>query len=51
MSSENSFLFNNFNFYDIMREAILLNKQKYKEKQENLYKLSDSFIKFLCKIL
>ena len=45
MSSENSFLFDNFTFYEVMREAILLNDQKYKEKQENLYKLSDNLYK------
>ena len=42
MSSENSFLFDNFTFYENMREAILLNDQGYKEKQENLHKLSDN---------
>jgi hypothetical protein len=45
MSSKNSFLFNNSNLYEIMREAILLNAQEYKEKQQNLIKLSDSLYK------
>ena len=45
MSSDNSFLFDNFTFYEVMREAILLNEQKYQEKQENLYKLSDNLYK------
>jgi len=45
MSSENSFLFDNSNFYEIMSEAILLNAQEYKKKQENLIKLSDSLSK------
>ena len=45
MSSENSFLFDNFTFYENMREAILLNDQQYKEKQNNLYKLSDNLYK------
>ena len=45
MSSENSFLFDNSNFYEIMSEAILLDAQKYKEKQKNLIKLSDSLSK------
>jgi hypothetical protein len=31
MTSENSFLFDNSNFYEIMRKAILLNNQEYKE--------------------
>jgi len=45
MTSENSFLFDNFNFYEIMREAVLLNDKEYKKKQENLIKLSDSLYK------
>ena len=45
MTSENSFLFDNSNFYEIMRKAILLNNQEYKEKQKNLIKLSDSLYK------
>ena len=45
MNSENSFLFDNSNFYGIMREAILLNDEEYKEKQKNLIKLSDSLYK------
>ena len=45
MTSENSFLFDNSNFYEIMRKAILLNAQEYKEKQKNLIKLSDSLYK------
>ena len=45
MTSENSFLFDNSNFYEIMRKAILLNNQGYKEKQKNLIKLSDSLYK------
>ena len=45
MNSENSFLFDNSNFYGIMREAILLNNEEYKEKQKNLIKLSDSLYK------
>ena len=45
MTSENSFLFDNFTFYEKMREAILLNDQEYKEKQNNLYKLSDNLYK------
>lgn len=42
MSSENSFLYDNYSFYDAMREAILLNEQGYKQKQENLSKLSET---------
>ena len=45
MSSENSFLFDNSNFYEIMRETILLNDQEYKKKQKNLIKLSNSLYK------
>ena len=46
MTSENSFLFDNSNFYEIMRKAILLNDKEYKEKQKNLIKLSDILYKF-----
>ena len=45
MSSENSFLFDNSNFYEIMRGAILLKNKEYKKKQKNLIKLSDSLYK------
>ena len=45
MSSENCFLFDNSNFYEIMRETILLNDQEYKKKQTNLIKLSNSLYK------
>jgi len=45
MSSENSFLFDNSNFYEIMRKALLLNAQEYKEKQKNLIKLSNILYK------
>jgi hypothetical protein len=51
MTSENSFLFDNTNFYEIMRKAILLNNQEYKEKQKKLIKLSNSLYKLsLCNI-
>ena len=40
MSSENSFLFDNSNFYEIMSEAILLDAQKYKEIFSLVYSLS-----------
>ena len=42
MNNKNSFLFDNSNFYQIMRKAILLNEHKYKRKQKNLYELSNS---------
>ena len=45
MTSENSLLFDNSNYYEIMRRAILLNDQEYKEKQKNLIKLSESLYK------
>ena len=45
MSSENSFLFDNSNFYEVMSEAILLNAEEYKKKQKNLIKLSYSLSK------
>ena len=45
MTSENSFLFDNSNYYEIMHRAILLNDQEYKEKQKNLIKLSESLYK------
>ena len=47
MTSENSFLFDNSNYYEIMRRAILLNDQEYKESYlkddviTNDFKLSD----------
>ena len=41
MSSNNSFLFDSSNFYEIMRQAILLNDKEYKKKQKNLIKLSN----------
>ena len=44
-SSENSFIFDNSNFYETMRKAILLNVQEYKEMQKNHIKLSDSLYK------
>jgi hypothetical protein len=45
MSSENSFLFDKSNFYDIMREAILLNNKEYIKMQKNLIKLSINLYK------
>jgi len=45
MSTENSFLFDDSNFYETMREAILSNGQKYKKKQKNLFKLSNNLYK------
>jgi len=42
MSSNNSFLFDSHNFYEIMREAILLSDEEYKNKQRNLIKLSNN---------
>lgn len=45
MSSENSLIFNNSNFYEIMSEAILLKEKEYKRKQENLIKLSNILYK------
>ena len=41
MSEENSFIFDKNNFYNIMKEAILLNNKKYKDMQRNLIKLSN----------
>lgn len=40
MNSDNSFIFDGSSFYDAMREAILLNNDGYKLKQNNLIKLS-----------
>ena len=45
MSSNNSFLFDSSNFYEIMRQAILLNDKEYKRKQKNLIKLSNGLYK------
>lgn len=45
MSTENSFLFDDSNFYENMREAILSNSQEYKKKQKNLIKLSNNLYK------
>ena len=40
MTKENSFIFTKNNFYNIMKEAILLNNKDYKIMQRNLIKLS-----------
>ena len=45
MTEDNSFLFNKNNFYNVMKEAILLNNEKYKIKQRNLIKLSNLIYK------
>ena len=39
MSKENSFLFEKTNFYDVMKNAILLNNIDYKNMQNNLIQL------------
>lgn len=41
MNSENSFLYENYNFYNSMYDAINLNNRDYKKKQYNLIKLSN----------
>jgi hypothetical protein len=38
LNKENSLLYNNSNFYDIMKKAILLNNEEYKTIQNNLKK-------------
>ena len=45
MSSKNSLLFDNSNFYKIMRKAILLRDREYKRKQKNLINLSNDLYK------
>lgn len=42
LDSQNSFIYNNSNFYNVMYEAILLNNHDYKKKQYNLIKLSNN---------
>ena len=42
LDSDNSFLYNNSNFYEVIREAILLNNEQYKKMQSSLKKLSDN---------
>ena len=41
MTKSNSFLFRKINFYEVMKEAINLNNEKYKIMQKNLIKLSN----------
>jgi len=45
LSKENTFLFDDSNFYETMREAILANSHEYKKKQKNLIKLSNNLYK------
>lgn len=45
MNVNNSFIYDNSNFYEIMREAIILNNHDYKLKQNNLIKLSKNIYK------
>lgn len=40
MNSENSFLYENYNLYNSMYNAIILNNRDYKKKQYNLIKLT-----------
>ena len=39
LNNRNSLLYNNNNFYEIMKKAILLNNKKYKKIQNNIYLL------------
>ena len=41
MSKENSLIFDETNFYKVMKDAILLNNQKYKKMQMNLIELAE----------
>ena len=41
MSKENSFIFDDKNFYEVMKEAILLNNENYKKMQMNLIELAN----------
>ena len=36
LSDENSLIYNNFNLYDVMKQAIILNNKEYKRLQNNL---------------
>lgn len=40
-NSQNSFPYDNANIYEVLKDAILLNKEKYKEMQNNLKIISD----------
>ena len=39
LNQNNSLLYNNFNLFDILRKAILINNENYKKLQQNLYSL------------
>lgn len=41
MNAENSFIYDNNNFYEVMKKAILLNNVDYNKKRKNLMKLSN----------
>ena len=41
MSAENSLIFDDNNFYEVMREAILLTDEEYQQKQNELINLSE----------
>ena len=45
MNSKNSFIYENSNFYNVMYNAIILNKRIYKKKQNKLIKLSNNIYK------
>ena len=40
MTTENSFIYNKTNFYNVMKDAINQNNQKYQILQKNLFKLT-----------
>ena len=40
MTDDNSFIYNNHNLYSVMKEAIILNNEKYKIKQKHLLKFT-----------
>lgn len=46
MTKENSFLYNKNNFYNIMKEAVLLNNDKYKIMQKNLINVEKFFYNY-----
>ena len=45
MNSNNSFLFDNSNLYNVMYDAIVLSDEDYKQKQNNLIRLSEKIYK------
>ena len=45
LNHENSLIYNNFNLYDVMKQAIKLNNKEYKRLQNNLQLLERKIYK------